>query len=104
MSYNLAQKISGNGETAVTFSDGIYNNTAMTLTNIHASDDVVVDLYIKDSTPTTFYILKDTTIPKGVTLVLQANEINFNNNTYTLYIKLNNADSAVDIITRYNRI
>jgi len=104
MSFNLAQTISGNVEVEVTVAPGISNNTAMTIANTHATDAVVVQLYIKDATPTTFYIMKGTTIAFGDRLVLPANEINIDTSIYSLFIKLNNADSGVDIITRHARL
>ena len=44
-----------------------------------------------------YYILKNVTIPKGVTLILNKNDFTFDNRSYKLYIKLNASDSAVDV-------
>tara|TARA_R110001592_G_scaffold6936_6_gene38276 strand:- start:10434 stop:10958 length:525 start_codon:yes stop_codon:yes gene_type:complete len=52
-----------------------------------------------------YCIVKNLSIPKAVTFVLQEDELNFNANKYKLYVKLNNSDSAVDLIlcTRMKR-
>ena len=94
---------------------------SMSLCNIHASDDVIIDLYVyytevnqsndpsrgqynEDNTLDviadtyqTYYILKSVTIPKGVTLYLSEDELNYESLHHDLYIKLNASDSAVDI-------
>ena len=66
------------------------------LTNIHATDAVVVDLYIEKKLTGKFYFLKNYSIARHLFL----KDINFSNNPggFGLYIKLNAADSAVDII------
>jgi len=92
----------------------------MTLCNVHASDSVDVDLYITreivseaetrtyvgehgnwdelSTTTQTYYRLKNVTIPKGVTLQLDRDTLDFDYTKYSLYIKLSASDSAVDII------
>lgn len=87
------------------------------LANVHASDSVSVNLYARrnqpartrsvpneanDWTPSTatideiFYILKGVTIPYGVTLILNKDDIAIADG-YALYIKLSASDSAVDV-------
>jgi len=59
----------------------------------------VVDLYIRGgATTTTYYLLKGMAVPAGVTLVLDSEFLNFNNNVgeYGLYIQL--ASGTVDIL------
>ena len=117
---------------------------SMTLCNVHATDSVIVDLYITktdpiltinsnnrdtrykvpkreyvdievgaendyieifDSTPPvatteTYYILKRITLPIGATLVLEQNDLQYNNILYDLVISLNAVDSSVDVIIK----
>tara|TARA_R110002074_G_scaffold65145_1_gene155007 strand:- start:59 stop:355 length:297 start_codon:yes stop_codon:yes gene_type:complete len=76
------------------------NASSIWLTNIHASDAVVVDLYIEKKLTGKFYLLKNYSIANAKYLFLE--NIGFNNSTgeFGLYIKLNAADSAVDIIIK----
>lgn len=84
------------------------------LVNIHATDNVSVDLYLyrinsnarsakyvqdHDST-TTYYMYKAVVIPIGATLQFESRDlyIDYENIRYNIYIKLNAADSAVDVI------
>tara|TARA_R110000824_G_scaffold369793_1_gene559311 strand:+ start:1958 stop:2416 length:459 start_codon:yes stop_codon:yes gene_type:complete len=93
----------------------------MSLCNIHSTDSVNVDLYaylveinqsnnpsrgqvdehntldVVADTYLTYYLLKNLTIPKGVTLNLDENELCYDKKYYDLYIKLNASDSAVDV-------
>ena len=70
------------------------------LTNIHASDAVTVDLYIEKKLTGKFYFLNSQSIANASYLFLE--NMNFNNRSgeFGLYIKLNAADSAVDVIIR----
>tara|TARA_R110000782_G_scaffold176268_2_gene267332 strand:+ start:267 stop:743 length:477 start_codon:yes stop_codon:yes gene_type:complete len=96
----------------------------VSLCNVHATDSVNVDLYycytiyqqqlstdwnavpaievIENDDGTTtesifiYYVIKNVTIPKGTTLNLDT--LSFDNNLYQLKIKLNNSDSAVDLV------
>lgn len=84
------------------------------LCNVHGTDSVDVDLYYYNvnytptvptnwndptETVTTYYIFKNTTIPKGVTLKLnEEDDITFDSSIYILKIKLSAADSSVDVI------
>ena len=79
---------------------------SVSISNTHASDDVLVDLYIHTlsvagAAATSYYILKGKLIQKGGTLVLSSDNIRFNNTETTgdgLYIKLNASTSTVDVI------
>ena len=122
---NTATEIIGNGSTATKVKD--YCVKDINLCNVHSSDAVLVDLYITntvvndarisrgshllnttggtdwDNTPTsttsTYYIIKNLEIAKGISLYLDEQYLKgINFNFYQLYIKLNNADSAVDVI------
>jgi len=59
------------------------------LTNTHASTTATVDLFIDSNSLGTFYIIKNTSIAAGVSLVLNEG-IDFDNsiNGYTMYVKL----------------
>jgi len=48
----------------------------------------------------TYYYIKNLVIPKGVTLKYDYSDLEFNRDKYILKIKLNNSDSAVDIIIK----
>ena len=50
-------------------------------------------------TPTKYYIIKTVSIPAGVTLKLDRDEINFNQDELSMYINCSVAD-VVDVITR----
>ena len=69
-------------------------------TNTHASDAVTVDLYVEKKLTGKFYFLKSKSIAVSSYLFLE--DIGFNNtsNEFGLYIKLNAADSEVDVIIR----
>ena len=97
----------------------------LNICNTHSSDSVKIDLYLyreeldldlgdathvveipsdNDYTVTTttetYYILKSIDIPYATTLQLEENDllINYISPKYNLYIKLDQSDSAVDII------
>ena len=82
------------------------NISSVSIANTHASDDVVVDLYISTlslagSAATVYYILKGRLIQKGDNLVLSSNNIRFDNVDRAgdgLYIKLGASTSTVDVI------
>ena len=118
---NSYQNITGSTATKI---NGIIRNhtiNCLRLCNIHASDTVVLDLYItyteRDKSSDnrkyigdkgnwdsltkitkTYYILKNVSMPKGTTLVLDNKDLNFDVKRYDLYIKLDQSDSAVDVI------
>jgi len=82
--------------------DGV-NVTSISLANIHASTTCTVDLYIEKQLTGKFYIMKSLQLPVGATLVLEDNDVKFNNGTnqFGLYIKLTKGAAevpAVDVI------
>jgi len=82
--------------------DGV-NVTSISLVNIHASTTCTVDLYIEKKLTGKFYIIKSLQLPVGATLILEGNDVNFNNraNEFGLYIKLTKGASetpTVDVI------
>tara|TARA_R110002124_G_scaffold282158_1_gene457099 strand:- start:134 stop:445 length:312 start_codon:yes stop_codon:yes gene_type:complete len=64
------------------------NVSKISLTNIHASRECTVDLYIEKKLTGKFYLLKTVVLPVGATLIYE--DIRFNNNSdqFGLYIKL----------------
>ena len=68
------------------------------LANVHASDDVNVDLIVNNS-GADYYIIKNVTIPNGTSLVVDTSEmaINTSSNQDSLRIKLS-AAIPVDVI------
>ena len=89
--------------------------TGMTLTNVHESDTVYVDLFLRKRSyyqrqrtitnwdaPSTdvftdLYIMKNIEITQNNTLILEPREVEYNSKEYDLLIQLNAGDSAVDI-------
>ena len=89
---------------------------SINLCNVNNSDSVDVDLYyfttiiaakpkndytkpIESESLIYFYLLKNVTIPKGVTLKLnKEDDLFFNSSVYELKIKLSASDSTVDVI------
>jgi len=88
--------------------DGVSNAKTIHITNTHASDAVLVDLYIsvlsqRGVASITYYILKSYSIPVKRYLNLESDILSFNNNSSTglgLYIALNAADSEVDVLIK----
>ena len=74
---------------------------SISMCNVHASDSVDIDIHIGKCS-SKYYIIKNYTLSYGSTLILEGKEISFNNVTgeFGLFIKLNNSDSAVDVIMR----
>ena len=82
--------------------DGV-NVRSISLANIHASTTCTVDLYIEKKLTGKFYIIKSLQLPVGATLILEGNDVNFNNRgkEFGLYIKLTQGASetpTVDVI------
>ena len=82
--------------------DGV-NVRSISLANIHASTTCTVDLYIEKKLAGKFYIIKSLQLPVGATLILEGNDVNFNNRgkEFGLYIKLTQGASetpTVDVI------
>ena len=75
------------------------NIKSMKLANVHATDSVSVNLYITAGTLSdAIYIFKGLVIPFGVTLVLDSSDMKYDDELYSLYVKLSAADGAVDVI------
>ena len=69
--------------------DNVSKIKTIRLTNTHASTAATVDLFIDSNSLGTFYIIKNTSIAAGVSLVLNEG-IDFDNsiNGYTMYVQL----------------
>lgn len=70
------------------------------LTNIHAADAVTVDLYLEKKLTGKFYFMKSKSIANASYLLLEGVGFNNKSGEFGLYIKLNAADSAVDVIIK----
>ena len=88
----------------------------ISICNIHSSNSVLVDLYLYNTnesdvpdanndwtvitTTNTYYIIKYVKILKGSTLILEEDDLLIDSKSieYDLYVKLDQSDSAVDII------
>jgi len=95
-----------------------YNYNHISICNIHSSDGVVIDLYLQyktyensrnkvdelndfsdiAETIESYHILKNLRLDYATTLILTEEDFFINNLKYKLFIKLNNADSAVDVM------
>tara|TARA_R110001592_G_scaffold191093_2_gene437224 strand:+ start:366 stop:680 length:315 start_codon:yes stop_codon:yes gene_type:complete len=83
--------------------DGYNNIKAITITNTHASASADVDLFIDNNVEGSFYIIKNLSIPKGVSLVLTENvKINNSATGFGLYIKVAASSSTLDVIIKNN--
>ena len=105
----LQHNISGNLTTALLSpGDGISSAKSISIANTHATDDVLVDVYIgklswKGSAGTSYHLIKGKLISKGESVILDSENIKFNNTSTTgagLYIKLNNTTSTVDVLIK----
>ena len=92
-------KISGSTAVELISSLTKFNIKSISLANIHDSDSVTVDLYLSDAS-NSYYILKNVVIPKGVTMFLEDEFVEFERTVYSLYIKLGSGSSTVDVIIR----
>ena len=101
MAYSYT-KITGNSAVSlITYEVKSKALSSIAMANIHASDGVLVDLYLDDSTSAVdYYIIKDVSIPYGSTLILEKEELEYDMERFSLYIQLSAADSAVDVIIR----
>ena len=99
--------------------------TGVTIANVHASDTVYVDLFLRslnkqqaagpdgtnqitdwnslDPVYTDLYIMKDVEITQNNTLILEPREVDYNSKEYSLVMQLNAADSAVDIMINFKK-
>jgi len=98
MAFNI-QSVANTNAVAVTYGFNTYSS--MIFVNTHATAEVTIDLYIKNSGGTIVaYFLNNVKIPNGTSLKLEQDEFSFNNNLYTLYIDSDHASGAIDIISR----
>ena len=75
----------------------------VSLTNTNNSTHCNVDLYIAKKLTGKFYFLKNTLLPVGATLMIEDNDLRFNNNVneFGLFVKLTKGASetpTVDVI------
>jgi len=94
------RRVSNNLTSNIDLTFNALNIKNIILSNKHATDAVIVDMYIYDATLGTFYILNNVKIPNGATLMLDNSDISFNNADYELKILLSAVDSAVDVIIK----
>jgi len=87
--------------------DNVSNAKNITFSNVDASNDAFVDLFVYDCTnDKSYYILKDVLIPTGSTLVLNSGDnIGFDNSTngFALRTQIDNGSTTavpVDIIIK----
>ena len=77
------------------------NVSRISLTNIHATNNCTVDLYIEKKLTGKFYLLKGVELPVGNSLVYYNMKFSNKSGGFGLYIKLNKSASetpAVDVI------
>jgi|TARA_R110000787_G_scaffold15768_2_gene48711 hypothetical protein len=93
--------------------------TGLTLCNVHESDTVYVDLFLRSRTkqkqepildwdliPNVFvdlYIMKNIEITAMNTLILEPREIDYDSRVYDLMIQLNTASSKVDVMINFKK-
>jgi hypothetical protein len=89
------------GSTAVVLLDSTSNVgiSALNISNIHNTDDAIVDLYLSDEDGV-YYIFKNLNIPTGASIFMDDHELSFPRDIMSLYIKLNDGGSTVDVIIR----
>ena len=77
------------------------NVSRISLTNIHATNNCTVDLYIEKKLTGKFYLLKGVELPIGTTLIYDDIRFSNSNGEFSLYIKLTKSASetpTVDVI------
>ena len=106
----LNHKISGITPTVVLgASNTIGDNPTMTICNIKNTSCDVSVYYFKENyavdgsgnannSNVTFFVLKSFTIPNNKTMTLDKTDISFNNKGFDLYVQLDAAIDAVDVI------
>ena len=94
--------------------------TGLTLCNVHESDTVYVDIFLRDlvqpeveSNRTNWdevedefidlYIMKNIEITSMNTLILEPREIDYDSRVYDLMIQLNTASSKVDVMINFKK-
>jgi hypothetical protein len=69
----------------------------ISIANLHATNAVVVDLYIEKKLEGSYYIIKGVSIATGANLILNQAAIKISTG-WGMYIKLGAATSVVDVI------
>ena len=77
---------------------------SLQISNVHVSATATIDLYIfKDSTDAaasqTVYILNGIIMPSGTSLLLNKDEVHFDNSVYSLYMNIV-AGNTVDVLIK----
>jgi len=81
--------------------DNLNNITSILITNTHDTNAADVDLYIQDTSNNTFYIIKNTAIPVGVSLALTDN-VKFNNSSIGYSLIAETATGSIDVHIQQN--
>ena len=103
VSFGLGQDENGNDIIDDTEKvENYYRNDITPTQNTNDYTQISASQYSQSATSIieTYYYIKKLVIPKGVTLKYDYSDLEFNRNRYILKIKLNNSDSAVDIIIK----
>lgn len=103
VSFGLGQDENGNDIIDDTEKvENYYRNDITPTQNTNDYTQISASQYSQSATSIieTYYYIKNLVIPKGVTLKYDYSDLEFNRNRYILKIKLNNSDSAVDIIIK----
>tara|TARA_R100000995_G_scaffold81312_1_gene54014 strand:+ start:701 stop:1078 length:378 start_codon:yes stop_codon:yes gene_type:complete len=93
--------------------------TGMTLSNVHATDTVYVDLFLREklyirqnpiknwdlntNTYRDYYIMKKIEITNENTLILEPREVDYDSRKYDLMVQLSSADSKVDLMMNFRK-
>ena len=93
--------------------------TGMTLANVHATDTVYVDLFLREklyirqnpiknwdlntNTYRDYYIMKKIEITNENTLILEPREVDYDSRKYDLMAQLSSADSKVDLMINFRK-
>ena len=77
---------------------------SLQISNVHITANATIDLYLfKDSTDAiaseTIYILNQIIMPSGTSLLLNEDEIHFDNRIYSLYMNVGGTDT-VDVLIK----
>jgi len=82
------QEITDSTATKITGASATQQYSRISICNIEASAAATVDLYIEDMSDSTSktYILNNTVIPNGATLVLETEDLQYPYDEYDLYI------------------
>ena len=82
------QNITDSTATKITGASATQQYSRISICNIEASAAVTIDLYVEDISDSTSktYILNNTVIPNGATLVLETEDLIYPYDDYDLYI------------------